>query len=222
MNGADQSSPAQRGLSFLDVISSLPSFGLSGLYFVTWISPLAIDTTMISYLMLVMLMEFIIMHSSAFMVSVAFEEIPRNKKVLRVAGLSLFYILFVAGFSAAFQTWWPMVAFLVLTLNRLLGLLIGKEPTGEEKNASHFFWGFSALMYIVLAAVTTIFPVPGFGITGEVVQLQEFSGDGLWEVEPQRVIAFGFLYFGAICLYDLFSSRWTSRTSLLAKRTYTT
>jgi hypothetical protein len=56
--------------------------------------------------------------------------------------------------------------------------------------------------------VTTVFPIPAFGITAEVVSHQEFTGGGLWELEPQTVIAFGFLYFAALACSELFSYRW--------------
>ena len=40
------------------------------------------------------------------------------------------------------------------------------------------------------------------------IRLQEFTGSGLWIDEPQRVLAFGFLYFIGTGLSELFSHEW--------------
>jgi hypothetical protein len=198
----------QPEFSLVDFISSVPNFILSGLFFLTWIAPTSIEAKMVSSLTLLMLLEFINVHSSAFMENVIIGDAPREKKVRVIAGLGILYTLFVGGMSLAFETWWPLAAFWGLTLNRLLGVLMGKAPSGEEKTMMQNSWGVSIFLYVVGAGLTVFLPVPSFGITEEVVSLQGFTGDGLWEVEPQRVIVFGFLYFAGMGLYEMNSNRW--------------
>jgi hypothetical protein len=70
-------------------------------------------------------------------------------------------------------------------------------------------WAIGVFCYVMLVFVTVILPVPAFGITDDVVSRQGFSGTGLWELEPQRVIVFGFLYFAAVGLAEMFSYTWT-------------
>jgi len=107
-----------------------------------------------------------------------------------------------------------MLAFWGLTLNRLLGVLLGKAPSGEEKMMMQNSWAVSVFFYVVVAGATAFIPVPALGITADVVSRQGFTGDGLWELEPHRVIVFGFLYFAAIGLFELFSYRWIPLSSV--------
>ena len=204
---APDPSPQAR-FRFTDLISSIPSFTFSALYFYTWIQPTAIEEKMVSYLMLVMGLEFINVHSSVVIENLIIGEAAPDQKARFIVGLGLLYTLFVGGISLAYGEWWPLLAFWGLTLNRLLGVLLGKHPTGEEKARMQISWAMSVFFYLLGAGVTTIFPIPAFGITAEVVSRQEFTGGGLWELEPQTVIAFGFLYFVALGCSELFSYRW--------------
>jgi len=60
----------------------------------------------------------------------------------------------------------------------------------------------------MLVFATVMLPVPALGVTQEAIDLQGFSMEGLWIEEPFRVLAFGFLYFAAIGLWELFSFKW--------------
>jgi hypothetical protein len=51
--------------------------------------------------------------------------------------------------------------------------------------------------------------MPSFGITEDVIRRQAFTMQGLWVEDPYRVIAFGFLYFVASGLMELYSFKWT-------------
>jgi hypothetical protein len=221
MSSGDPLQVRQPGFSLVHFVSSLPSFFLSGLFFVTWIAPTSIEATMVSSLALIMLLEFINVHSSALMENVIIGDAPRHKKGWAIVGLGSLYTLFVGVMSLAFATWWPIVAFWGLTLNRLLGVLMGKAPSGEEKMMMQNSWAVSVFLYLVGAGLTVFLPVPSFGITEEVVSRQGFTGSGLWEVEPQRVIVFGFLYFAGVGLFELFSNRWTPLASLRGSGTRT-
>jgi hypothetical protein len=193
------------------VFSALPDFGLAFAFLTTWISPGRLGDHMISYLMLLMLLEFIIVHSSGFMAGLMVSDVPRGKKTLWLFGLSCFYMLFVGAFALAFGTWWPLSAFWLLTLNRLSGVLLGQAPVGRESQMVMASWAVGALAYLLLAFATTLLPVPRLGITKAVVAAEHLPGTGLWVDEPQRVIAFGFLYFTVVALWELGAHAWVSR-----------
>jgi len=59
--------------------------------------------------------------------------------------------------------------------------------------------------YVGFAFLTTVIPLPVLGITAEVIAAQGFTESGIWIEQPYRVIAFGFLYFSALGLYELWS-----------------
>ena len=121
-----------------------------------------------------------------------------------VLGLGLFYTLFVAGFALAFETWWPIVAFWLLTFNRLLGaIFIRHEPTFLQRQAIEASWAVGAVAYVAGAMVTTVGPIPRLGITPEMVEVADLPGSGIWIDEPYRAVAFGVLYFGALAWWEL-------------------
>jgi hypothetical protein len=174
-------------------------------------SPGRLGDRMIGYLTLVMLLEFVIVHSSGFMAAFLASDIPRGKKALWIVGLSGFYTIFTGGFALVFRTWWPVTGFWLLTLNRLSSVLLGQAPVGREKELVRHSWGAGVLFYLVFAIVTALLPVPRLGITPAVVAAQPLPGSGLWFDEPQRVIAFGFLYFTAMALWELGTPAWLAR-----------
>jgi hypothetical protein len=202
--------PAEPGLwsprSVQGVLSAIPDFGLAALFLITWLVPRAFQEKMVSYLILLMLLEFIIIHSSAFLGQLWVSKLPKGIRVLALLGMGLFYSLFVAAFSATQGEWWPMVAFWGLTFNKVGAVLLGRVPEGEEKEQIAESWVATVLFYLAFGLATSVLPLPGLGINAEVIRLQEFSANssGLWLEQPQRVMLFGFLYFSALGLFTLF------------------
>jgi len=190
------------------LIAALPDFGLAAAFLATWIAPDLLGVQRIGHLMLVMLLEFIVVHSAAFMGSVAIGAATPIERTKRVVGIGLFYTMFVGGFAAAFRTWWPLGAFWGLTLNRLLGMLVGQVPTEDAKAFMQRGWAVGALAYLAAVGLTTFLPIPRLGITRAVRAAADLPGSGLWVDEPERVLAAGFLYFAALGLSELVDHRW--------------
>ena len=186
--------------------AALPDLALGAVFLIAWVAPQTFSTNVVPYLMMVMLLEFIIVHSSAFMGNVALGNGSRAKKAKAVAGLGLFYTMFVVGFALGFKTWWPIWSFWGLTLNRLMGVLLGGRPTREQKQQLQRSWAVSVLCYLGFTFLTVFAPVPELGVTG--IYDDGLPGSGLWVSEPQRVVAFGFLYFTTVGISELFGHRW--------------
>lgn len=174
-----------------------------------WVRPDLTGPAAIGTITLVMLLEFIVVHSAAFMGSVALGDPGTSKllkygKVKAVLGLGLFYTLFVAGFALAFGTWWPILAFWLLTLNRLLGAILTRdEPTALQQKAMAAGWAVGAVVYVLGAMITTVGPVPRLGIAPSVVNAADLPGEGIWIGEPYRAVAFGVVYFGVLGWWEL-------------------
>ena len=198
-----------RGSPLARLTTALPDFGIGLGFLITWIAPLTFGEKALTYFLLVMLLEFLIVHSAGFMGSVVFNRpLAKRIKVKALVGLGLFYGLFAAGFALGFRAWWPLWTIGLLTLNRILVVLTGNVPEGRERLFIRKGWAVSALFYLVFAFATVLLPVPEFGVTAEVIRLQGFTSGGLWIDEPQRVLAFGMLYFTTLGLSELFSHRW--------------
>ena len=202
------------GNTATDILSALPDLGLAGLFLLTWISPYAIDEKMVSYLVLVILMEFIIVHSSAFLGAVVFVPWPKGKKSAALAGLGLFYTMFVAAFSLAFGAWWPLWAFWGMMGNRLFGVLLGQAPQGRERGFLALSWALSVFLYLIAVFAPLMIEPPQFGITSDVVARQGFEIGGEWTAHPEIAIATGFLYFGSLGVFEVFGYRLMRRANV--------
>lgn len=195
------------GRQAASVIAAIPDAALAGLFLITWIAPTLVEERMVRYLLLLILLEFIVIHSAAFM-GVAATSVERGpRRILAIVGLGLFYSIFAGAFSVAFSDPWPLVAFWGLTLNRLLRALLTARFTEEEQTEMSREWGVSVMAYVGFIFLTVLLPLPRLGLTAEFISTQNLPGGGLWIEQPQRAIAFGMLYFGAMTMYAIRSSR---------------
>jgi hypothetical protein len=200
------------------VLDAVPDFAMAGVFAITWVWPLTFGEQMVKRLMLVMLLEFIVVHSAAGMGVVGLKPGRWWQRVGRTAGLGVVYALFVAGFCLGFETWWPMGAFWALTANRLLGVLLFAPPDEKGQAMMKGGWGASGLCYILGVFGGTFGPWPTMGMTPEVVKLQQFGdAGGLWIDHPSMVMAAGVIYFGLMGVYDLFGREWFAAAQLKAK-----
>lgn len=191
------------------IVTALPDLAIAVVFLITWIAPRTFGDRMVGFLMLVMLLEFIIVHASGFMGSVMFHDpLSARMKVKALLGFGAFYGIFALGFSLGFQAWWPLWTILLMTLNRMMIVLLGTIPDEQERAYILGGWAVSALCYIVFAMLTVFLPLPRFGITPAEVVAQDLPGSGLWVEQPHRVIAFGFLYFLATGISELYSHTW--------------
>lgn len=193
------------------VIAAIPDLGIGMTFLITWIDPLALGGGMVRHLLLVMMIEFIVIHSAAFMGSVAIAQKGAWRTIGAIVGFGLFYSVFAGAFSLAFRTWWPLVAFWGLTLNRLLRVILGGAFSENEKELMTKEWATTGALYVILVFVTLFPPLPRFGITPAVVAAQELPGSGAWIDDPHRVIAFGFLYFTILAVISLSTVKWVPR-----------
>lgn len=191
-----------------NLLSALPDAGLAGLFLLTWIAPTLLDEKMVSDLMIVMIMEFIIIHSSVFMGIIIISSFPMARKIRYLLGLGLLYSLFVAGFSFGFGVWWPFIGFWGLMANRLSGIILGRVPTEEQKALVGKTWILGVVCYLGGVTITSIVPLPPLGVTYEVIAAQGIEGSGAWNDEPHNVLAFGTLYFSATAWSEYKNHAW--------------
>jgi hypothetical protein len=165
-----------------------------------------------------MLMEFIVIHSSAFMGTAAWGGFGnRMPRIVAILGLGLFYSLFVGSFALVFKTWAPLLGFWGLTLNRLLGSVV--LPIDGEDSQMMKSWASCTFFYLVAVFATTFLPVPALGVTPDVIAAADVPGDsGLWVTRPYTVLAAGFLYYTACGLSELTSHGWMGKIKEMTVR----
>jgi hypothetical protein len=198
--------PDRRRIGPGSIAAAAPDAFLATLFLATWLAPRRIGLFRIQELLLIVLLEFIVLHSAAFMGEVAWSSPSRTTRALRVIGLGVFYTAFVAAFAMAFGQWWPVPAFWALTANRLLGVVFARAPKGQERERVRRDWGIGVALYLIAVGATTLLPVPRLGLGAAVAEELALPGSGLWIEQPHRVVAAGFLYFLGRALTDLYGS----------------
>lgn len=193
-------------------MAAAPDAGLAAICLATWVRPMALGRRQVQYILLLMLLEFIVIHSAAFMGQALLSPEGRAKRAGRIIAFGAFYSVFAGAFSLGFHVWWPLGAFWLLTLNRLAGVLTGQAPAGSERQFIRAGWAASALFYMAAVTVTLLVPLPRLGITPEVVAQQGLAGiGGVWVEQPHRVVAAGCLYYALTAWSELYRHRWLGR-----------
>jgi hypothetical protein len=176
--------------------AALPDAMTAAVFLVAWIAPAVVGPDYVNRLMLTMLMEFVVMHSSGFYAGIAAADgIARGRRLAMLSGLSAIYLLFIVGFALAFHSGWPIFAFAWLFGSRFLH--IWTQPSQGARETAWMFklWVLSGVTYVLGAWLTAIIPLPRFGMTPQFVASLHLSGSGVWIDRPYCVLAFGMLYF---------------------------
>lgn len=201
------------------LLSALPDFAIASVALATWINPQWLGEEKVQWFLGLMLLEFIVVHSSGFLGALALSDAPRRKRIGGALGLSAFYTLFVLGFALSLKSWWPLLAFWALTANRLFGIALGQAPAGRELALVQAGWAAGAAAYVLGAFATVVPPIPRLGIRPHMVGDLAAESGGLWVDEPHRVVAFAALYFTAIGVFNLMAHRWVREGTFQGKRT---
>jgi hypothetical protein len=201
------SAAPQPGLSvFARIVSAAPDIGAAWLFAWCWKNPLAWHPKLTMNLGQIVLMEFFVVHASAFLGALAISESSRKSKLVASLALLAVYVPVAGGFAWSNNALWPFLAFLWLLFSRIAVALVGRGPDEFEKKRMQFYWGNGVACYIVFAFVAVLLPIPAFGFATARVP---WSG---WQIAPQQVICWGFLYFSALAAIKLLESpRWIER-----------
>jgi len=202
----DEDGGRARGNTFFSWLGAVFSvgtdLGVAGLFLITWIAPYTFDERMVHHLTFVMLLEFLVVHSTGFLGAIAARDVSRGKRVLQFGGLMLLYSLFAAAFSVSYGGPWPFIAFMGLLLSKFPGVVFHPEDdAGMNRVMAN--WAAMAALYLGTTFFTLVFPIPPLGITPDVIAKQEFDVGGEWPDQPFRVMAMGVLYFSGLAVVSL-------------------
>ena len=188
--------------------SALPDAITAGYFLTLWIDPLRFGGNGVRNGMLIMLVEFIVIHASGFLGSVALgDSVSRGRKIKMFCGFAVFYLLFIAAWSYSFQAWWPFVAFGWLWIGKIVVALDKRRPTDERMGRMMTGWALSVVFYLFGAFMTVFVPIPKLGFIGLDLSRLDLPGSGEWISKPYTVMAFGFVYFSLLAISKWFD--WT-------------
>jgi hypothetical protein len=184
------------------IAAALPCFYLSWVLFNVWHEPMAWgDGSWVRLGVGLLLLEFILLHSGAFMVGVLGQQEDFKQQMKMAVALLTFYALMVWAFAVSLDTPVLIWIFAGIILGRSLNLLL--EPSAS-KQAIMARSGIGVLLYLLVVFATVFIPIPELGITGSVLsEVYPDRGAGLWEREPERAIAGAAVYFMLIGLAEI-------------------
>lgn len=189
---------------FQRLAHALPDAITAGVFLYAWIAPQAWRDTLVAELMLVMLVEFILIHSAPFLGSVVLaSDAALRNRLAALAGLTAFYGLFIGGYSLAYKAWWPVIAFAWLITAKLITVVTDSRHTLRQKQRMYGYWGVSAGFYLLAVFATLFLPLPELGITRHGSAYGISGSSGVWVTDPHIGIAAGFLYFGLLATTKL-------------------
>ena len=162
-----------------------------------WIEPQRFDVGWFRAGVLALLLEFFVIHASGFMAVLMYDPgTPAVKRSLQVAGLGVFYLLFISGFAWGFDAWWMLGAFAWLCFGKLQAIWTGAAPTDRDRFHAMASWALSVAVLLGAVGLTVKSDIPMFGATPDVRDAAGFDAKGgVWEAEPHRALAGAVLYF---------------------------
>ena len=184
------------------IAAALPCFYLSWVLIGVWREPMAWDDgNWVRLGVGLLLLEFLLLHSGAFMVAVLEQKEELKKQLQMAIGLLAFYSLMVWAFSVSLDVPALIWIFAGITLGRSLSLL--RSPS-ESKQAMMARSAIGVVLYLLVVAGTIFLPIPELGMTSAVLnEVYPDRGTGLWEAMPERAIAGAALYFALIGVAEI-------------------
>lgn len=200
-----------------NLLTGLPLLGLSGAYLATWINPSCLGQDTAGELAILIGVEFVLVHGYGFMAKAALEGAV---KVL--IGMSLFYSLFLIGYCLIAKALWPVLPLVWMTLGKMTDTF-NRKPGSQGSDALiratiDTRWGCAIGAYILFAFLTVIIPLPELGLKNGDYNREFFRElGGEWGRNPEKPLAFGFLYFGTLGILELLGRMHTTAAAHLAK-----
>ncbi|MDH3308644.1 MAG: hypothetical protein OEO77_14155 [Acidimicrobiia bacterium] len=81
---------------------------LAGVFLATWIRPTEPPAGSVAFLLLLVLIEFILIHATVFLGTVWFARGTVGKRLTSMAFVTGLYLVFGIGFSLGFSSWIPI------------------------------------------------------------------------------------------------------------------
>lgn len=188
-------------------LAVLPDFATAVACLVVWIRPFAFGANGVKTIVLMMLMEFLLVHGTGFFTQVAFADAAgKGRRLLMMAGLLLFYAVFVAAFAWSFRAWWPAWVFLWLVVGKATWIFSSPRDRAAERDRQMKAWAASVVCYLAAVFASVMLPWPRLGISVDAQPRFDLHGGGEWIEQPHRAVA-------AMALYYLLCVAWKWRAS---------
>ena len=185
------------------VAQALPDGLTAGFFLLLWIAPGILPEGALRTGMLMMLVEFILLHATAMIGGMVMAPTGERRGLWKpLLGFGAFYLLFVAAWSWQFRAWWPFLAFGWLLVSKAW-MLMQPVPPEQRRLRMQSDWALATLFYLAGVFMGVFVPIPRLGLDGATISAAALPGSGLWVSKPQTVVALGLFYFGMLALARL-------------------
>jgi len=205
---ADQAAAVgpERSITLRDVAAALPDLTMGGVCAAFWIRLDWLTPALFTTLYIVVLFEIFVLLWMAQFAGVL-TEWRRKAPGARGGVIQPTFLLFAGAgvVSALVQSALPLLTAVLQAGNRLVGMVLGQAPASRELALLRKTSGLALICWFTGFLATTLLQVPRFGTVAPSADM-----DGpfvVWNRDPQRLLAFGVLYFGAVGLMELLLPR---------------
>ena len=190
------------------MVALAPRFATAAAYLAAWIVPERLPPGLARALLVGLVLEFLLIHSYPFLNFVLGAEKGasvgrRVAASLGVLGFGVFYLLMAGAIGWATHSMTPVWTIAWLLGGRVFEIAVAGEEASAAMQTRTASWLRNVMLYLFLAVLTSIVPLPAFALTPEIVAGFHLPGSGEWVEQPQHALAFGFLYFGLGAFFDL-------------------
>ena len=201
--------PAPRPRTRLErLASALPDAVTALSFLLLWCRPQWLPDDALRTAVLVMVVEFALVHANGLLGSMALAPGPRRGlRLPQILGLGAVYAAFVAAWAWQFDSTWPLLVLGWVVFSRSWALF-RPLPPGERLASLRSEWAIASMAYLALGAATTLVPLPALGLDATRVAAAALPWErGLWLRQPQAVVAFGAGYFAVVAMARAFDWR---------------
>jgi len=177
--------------------SALPDLVMAAVFLWCWLSPLAWHPKLASELGSLVLMLFFAMHASVFL-SAASGSDDFLGRLLAALVMFAFYLPVAGAFAYFHGGWTPFAGFAWLLLANIATMLAAQGPDDFQSKRMRFYWGAAVGCYILSGLAIAALPLPRLGF-----RIANVYWDSWWRLNPEDVMAWGLLYFGAMGITKL-------------------
>jgi len=179
------------------ILKAFPDLLSAALLLALWAEPQRFGIQWFRSGVLALMLEFFVIHAGGFMaVTVQDPEATPRARMLRLAGWSTGYLLFISLFALGFDAWWMVAAFAWFCFSKVQAIWTGAPPTERDRAHAVTSWALSVAVFLGSVFATVMYDVPQLGATPDVRDAAGFNAKGgVWEAEPHRALAGAVLYF---------------------------
>jgi len=185
------------------LVRALPDAATAAVFMWVWLDPSDWRRNLVAQGILILLLEFILIHSGAFFGhALSAPDMARGKRLKILLGLGLLYSIFVGAWAWQFKAWWPLLFFLWLLGSKLVPVLANRNEPDEARWRAIGLVAASTIFFLLAVPAALFLPLPELGLTRH-GRHYGVPGSGAWVSQPHTAIAAAVIYFGLLALAKL-------------------